>query len=74
MNEQQIKQTWKRLYIPFSIGLIILIGGILWHLFGSKRPDPQVYSFFLSLFGAVLSFSAAVKMYKFKQYLKRNSL
>ena len=72
MDKTEIYQTWKKLYIPFLIGVIILIGGVLWYLFGSHQH--HVYSIFLSLFGGLLAYTAGIKMYKFRRYLNDNKM
>ena len=73
MDKEQIKKTWMRLLVPLILGFIILLTGIIWNRLGSKRPDPQTYSFFLSLLGAVLAITAGLKVVKFKKYLKDNN-
>ena len=72
MNKEQIKQTWRNLFIPFSVGTTIVITGTLWYIFASHKN--KMSGFFLSLFGVILLVSAALKMNEFKRYLKDNNL
>lgn len=70
MDKIEIKRTWKRLLIPCITGVVILLAGIAWNRLGGKRPDVQLLSFFVALFGAMLSVSAALKIVAFRKFLR----
>lgn len=69
MTEQKINKTWRQLVIPFIIGIALIISGILWHTYGSKKPNPQTLSLFVCVAGVILCLATGVKMIKFKKYL-----
>jgi lipopolysaccharide export LptBFGC system permease protein LptF len=73
MDKTEIKRTWKRLLIPFVIGIIVLISGILFHNLGSKRAGPQTLSLFIGVLGAIFIILPGIKMHKFQQYLKKRN-
>ena len=70
MDNKEIKTIWKKLIIPFVIGLIMLITAILFHRLGSKRPGPQTLWLAAGVFGAVFTLFPGIKIIKFRQYLK----
>jgi hypothetical protein len=71
MEKKEIKQTWKRLLIPFVAGMVILITGILWRTFGNTR---EIASIYISLLGGVVIVHVGLKLIKFKKYLKEKNL
>lgn len=71
MDAETIKKSWRNLLIPFAVGLVIFIGAILFHTYGSKKPTPQTYSLFAAIFGFIFMVSPAIKMFKFWNYLKK---
>ena len=70
MTEENIRKSWKNLLIPFFTGLVIFTVAVLFHRLGSKHPSPQAFWFFTGAFGFVFMFSSALKMIKFRKYLK----
>jgi hypothetical protein len=65
-----IKKVWKSLLIPFSIGCILFITALLFMIFGSKKPLPQVFSLFGVVFGATLIIAPLSNIIKVRKYLK----
>ncbi len=71
MNENQIKQTWRRLIVSFLLGATILLVAILFHSLGSKRPTPQALSLFVGVLGLVLILVSATKMRAFHKWKQK---
>jgi hypothetical protein len=70
MHQKEIQSTWKKLIIPFAIGIIILTIAILFHRLGSKRPGPQAFWALAGILGAVFVVIPGLKMIKFRKYLR----
>ena len=70
MDEVQIKRLWRKLTIPFFIGILILVGGIIWNRVGRQSDDFWIFSIYLAIFGGMLAAAQGIKMIKFKKYLK----
>ena len=73
MTQEEIKKTWKDLFIHFLIGVLILIVAILFHRLGSKRSTPQTLWLFVGVFGSILSIYAGNRLLKFYRFLKGNN-
>ena len=74
MDQKEIKKTWRKLIVPFLIGITILVTSILAHRLGSKRPGPQTIWLFSGILGGVLTLFPGLKMLKFNRYLNKNGL
>ncbi|MFD2541377.1 hypothetical protein ACFSSB_03535 [Lacinutrix gracilariae] len=70
MTEENIKKTWRNLFTPFLIGIVIFIVALLFHRLGSKRPTPQTISLFGCVLGFVFILFSGMKILKFRKYLK----
>ena len=70
MTEENIKKTWRNLFTPFLIGIVIFIVSLLFHRLGSKRPTPQTISLFGCVLGFVFILFSGMKILKFRKYLK----
>ncbi|GEM_PF-1865094 len=73
MDDTEIRRTWRKLIVPFIMGLIILIVAIIFHRFGSKRPGPQALWFFVAVLGAVFTAFPGFQMLRFRQHLKNRN-
>jgi hypothetical protein len=72
MTQDEIKRTWRNLLIPFIAGLLILAAGISLYKFGTNSSS--VYGIYISIFGIMLTGAAALKVRKFRKYLRDNNL
>ena len=70
MTEENIKKSWRNLLAPFIIGLIVFTISFLFNRLGSKKPTPQTFSMFGCIFGIIFMVFPAIKMIRFRKYLK----
>ena len=71
MTENELKQTWKNIIVPFAVWIVLFIVSVLYNTYGIKSSTLETVSLFASICSFAFIIFYSIKIIKFRKFLKQ---